>query len=80
MPLLDISQVPAMHQAWEYLAASHLESVSSPLLSSERLLYGARVLQCLQKNFSQPCQDVEESAHTEGQTWEPFLPIADMFQ
>lgn len=27
MPLLDISQVPAMHQVWEYLAASHLESL-----------------------------------------------------
>uniref|UniRef100_A0A8C0VZ63 non-specific serine/threonine protein kinase n=1 Tax=Cyanistes caeruleus TaxID=156563 RepID=A0A8C0VZ63_CYACU len=27
VPLLDISQVPAMHQVWEYLAASHLESL-----------------------------------------------------
>lgn len=65
-----------MHQVWEYLAASHLESVSSPLLSPEKLLYGVRVLQWLQKNFSQPFQDMEESsAHTEGQIWNLFFRL-----
>jgi len=56
-------------------------SVSPPLLSSKRRLYGVRWLQCFQRNLSHPGQDMEGTSwHTEGQTWKLFLPVPDMFQ